>query len=348
MTLFSRIPYDALASHGRCAALLAALVLASALVSGTAFAQSGASLETLATRAVEAGADGDVVRSVVDRAQAARLPPDATADLLRPAIRLAEQDLPSTPVLHKALEGIAKRVPPPRMASVLQQLQSHTQQAGTVVVPWLQRADVQALMGTDDAVPRDVRHRLIVNVAQSQQQGVPLETVTTLLDALPGSTSGRPIAPERIAVALGVLPDLPGARTGAESTRQLVTAALDANYTADDLRQLPAALQSAQRASQRPADALTRGAARAIAAGTPASDVIGGLFRGSVPGGGPPSGVGPGSSGSPSGSGAGHGNPPGGGNGPPGRGGPPNDGRGGGPPGDGGGNPGNGGPPGNG
>jgi len=125
------------------------------------------------------------------------------------------------------------------------------------------------------------------------------------------------------------LPDLPGGGTTPETARQLLTSALNAGYSPESLRQLPSALKSAHRKSQRPVDVLADGATQAIAQGTPAAKVLANLFQGGMPGGGPPTGVGN----APQGDGPGTGKPPDTGppsntgppDDPPGGGGPPND-----------------------
>jgi len=83
----------------------------------------------------------------------------------------------------------------------------------------------------------------------------------------------------------------------------LLTAALNAGYDPESLRQLPSALQSARRKSKQPVDVLAEGAAQAMTRGTPAATVLQSLFRGAVPGGGPPAGIGRGPPGNRSGTG---------------------------------------------
>jgi hypothetical protein len=295
--------------------------LLGAIVLPVAAQDQPASVEALTDRGVQAGLDRSQVQEVVRRARSAGLSQGATGDLLRPAIRLAEQGLPAEHVVNKTLEGLAKRVPSARMSPVLQELTTQTEQAGATVDAWLRRPDVRAnISGVEGGERgRAMRRQLIVNAAQAQQQGVPPAFVQSLLQDLPSAASGRSIPAGNVAAAVGILPDVPGATRGAASTRSLITAALDAGYDAESLRQLPAALQSARRSSQRPADRLARDAARAIAEGTPASDVLEGLFRGGGPGAGPPSGR----AGPPGGTPPGQGKPPGQGGQPPGRGNPP-------------------------
>jgi len=290
-----------------------------------------------------AGLDAEQMQRVVRRAEEAGLDPGETADLLRPAVALAEEGLPAGPVLNKTLEGFAKRVPPARMSPVLQNMQNQTRQAGTLVDQWLGRAKVQDLIGESAGPPAsEERTRFITNIAEAQQQNVPIDDVKGFLDPLPDAVERRPVPLSEVSAAVSVLPDLPGVNDSPKTARQLMTAALGAGYNEESLRQLPAALESARRENQRPAAALARGAAQAIDRGTPANNVLRNLFQGSIPGVGPPSGVpgNPPGQGKPPGQGD-QPQPPGadppGGEGPPddppGGGGPPDD-----PPGGGGGN----------
>ena len=268
-----------------------------------------------------AGADGALLREAARRAQAQNLSPEATAELLRPAVRLARANLPSTSVLNKTLEGLAKRVPPPRVRPVVDRLAGHVEAAGPVVDGWLDRPDVRGLLG-DAAAQRDVRNNLIASSAQAQQHGMPMNEVKALLDALPASTTRRPLNPGHVAAAVRVLPDVPGASSSPSAARELLVAAVDAGYSTEEVGQLPAALRRAQAESRRPPATLSRNAAQAIAQGIPAQDVLQSLYRGEVPGRAPNVERGPGSDGPP----PGQGTPPGQGKPPdPGRGGPPDD-----------------------
>jgi hypothetical protein len=267
-----------------------------------------------------AGADAALMRTVATRAQDAGFSAQATADLLRPAVDLAEQGLPATPLMNKALEGLAKQVPPARMGPVLRQLGTYTREAGALVSTWASRGETQALLGRSGPPPQAEQNRLITTVAEARQQDLPLPTVEQFLRRLSGAVERRPVSLSAVATAVGTMPDLPAARENPALARTLLNAALSAGYDAESLRQLPAALEQARRTSSRPTTAIARGAARAITRGTPASAVLRSLFQGSIPGGAPPASVGPGASGSP----PGQGKPPGAGGRPPGAG-PPED-----------------------
>jgi len=314
--------------------LQAAVVLA-VVVAGSAPVAVGqeTDVQALLDQGRAADADAEQLSAVAERARRAGLGPEATASLLRPTVELAERDLPTSHLLSKTLEGLAKNVPPARMQPVLQQYRSHTERAGQLVTQWTGQPEVQELLGGDgNASGKNASEGaydpLITAAAEAQQQGIPAENVEAFLDGLPVNVERRSVSPTEVSAAVDVLPDLPGNGTSAESARQLLTSALDAGYSPESLRQLPSALQSARRNSDQPVDALAEGTAQAIARGTPAAQVLKSLFQGAFPGGGPPAGVG---NGPPS-------NTPGGGKppdpGPPENTGPPDDPPGGGPPGD--------------
>lgn len=321
-------------------AILTVLVL---LVAPAVWAQPSP-IDALVERAREAGLDPEQVQTVSERAQQRGLSPDEAAQLIEPAVQLAEEDLPGEAVLGKALEGLAKGVPFTRIHPVVGQLQEGTREVGSFVSEWAQSQQVQEMMSAEDGSPSTGSARPVIEAAaQARAQGASSETIRSFLSNLPSETSRRPISPDEIASAVRVIPDVPGEGQTPESVGRFVRAALDEGVSPETMRQIPAALQTANRQTGRPIDALARSAATEMAAGTPASDVLSALFQGNGPGVGPPNGRG----GPPEGTPPGQDLPPesgppsdrpdrGGGNG----GGPP----GGGPPGDGGGSSG-GGPP---
>lgn len=308
-----------------------ALVLILLLMGGPRSASGQASeVQALLKQGRQAGAAAAQMRTVAERARQAGFSPDATASLLRPVVELAKQDLPTAPLLTKTLEGLAKQVPHARMQPVLQQVRTHTERAGQLVSQWTQRAEVRTMLGTSEGTPgrgppNEMRTQLVTAVTEAQQQDISAETIGAFLNDLPSAVKRRPVPLAEVRTAVNVLPDLPSSKTSPKASRRLLTAALDAGYSPESLRQLPAALQSARRESKRPADALALGAAQAIARGTPATDVLRDLFRGAPPGVGPPPGAGP------PGNVPGSGKPPGRGGKPPGTG-PPDNPPGGGPP----------------
>lgn len=229
-----------------------------------------------------AGADAALMQTVATRAEEAGLDAATTADLLRPAAALAEADLPATPLLTKTLEGLAKQVPVARLQPVQQQIQQHTEQAGALAANWMERAEGAASRGDANGAGRAA---LITSITEAQQQDVPIENVRQFLDQVSDGVTGRSVSVRAIAVAVSVMPDLPG-MTGDRPTAstRLLIAALDSGFDAASMRRLPEALEQARRQSQRPPAAIARSTAQAIAQGTPATAVLQGLFQGAATG----------------------------------------------------------------
>jgi len=261
---------------------MAGVLLLALLLPASVHGQSA--VESLIAEGRAAGADANRMQTVASRAEGAGLSPQQTAALLKPAVSLAERDLPTTPLLNKTLEGLAKQVPAKRMTPVLQQIQTHTEKAGALVSTWTEKPDTKALLGTTDgSLARTERDQLVVNIAEAQQQNVPLNQIQSFLDALPRAVKSRPVSASDVAVAVSVMPDLPTTPTAPNTSRHLLTAALNAGYGPESLRQLPGALARAQRSNSRPAASIAESVTQAIGKGSPAPAVLRTLFQGTVP-----------------------------------------------------------------
>lgn len=241
-------------------------------------------VQPVVERGTAAGLDVDLLRDVVRRAESNGAGAAEIADLLNPAVRLAESGLPAEPVLNKTLEGLAKRVPAPRVQSVVGQLATNIQDAGPLVDSWLERSDVRSSLRMPSSSGRD---RLIVSAAHAAQRGVAASEVQKLLDEIPALTRRREAnraAPstQDVAAAVRAMAEVPNAAQSPALARSLVASALSAGFSADEVGQLPAALRRAQDQTRQPLPALTRGVAQAIARGVPATDVLRGLYQGRV------------------------------------------------------------------
>lgn len=278
------------------------MLLLAVMLMATAYAQAPPSPDELIERGDAASADRDLLEQVAERAQNANLSPQETAQILEPAVDLAERDLPSTMALRKALEGTAKQVPAGRLQPAIQEVATATEEAGRLVDEWAGRPEVQDLIGetdTDLSAPDSPgRTRLIEGTTQARMQNLPSENIQALLESVPANTERRPISPQDIAAAIEVLPDMAEEGAVPEDVTNMLTSALDAGYHPSEIRQLPTAVEMAGRQAQQPPGVVARGAAQAIAQGTPASDIIDRLFDGDLPGppddrGGPPDDAGP-------------------------------------------------------
>jgi len=292
---------------------LQAVLFGVALLSGTSHMSLGqdGGVDVLLERATTAGANADQMQTVARRARQAGLSREAAASLLRPAVGLAEEDLPAEPVLTKALEGLAKQLPPDRIEPVLLQQSNRTEQAGQVVSRWRQQPEVKRLLGSPEDPPGNeqkpnVENRadaqeksgtrrmgpegLITAAADALQQDVRARDLEAFLNGLP-EKAGPSVSAGQLTAAIGVLPDLLAAGTSLETAGELLTSAIGAGYGPESLSKMPEALQTARRASDRPVDVLAKGTARAAVQCTPAATVLERLFQGGVSGAGPPPGL---------------------------------------------------------
>lgn len=264
------------------AALLA--LLGMAMLPFVALAQSP---EELVRRGVAAGADAELLAELRDRAAGAGLDAAATARLLGPGVELAERELPSRAVLQKGLEGVSKGVPADRIAAVQERLQGAVERAAGLVDPWLERPGVRARLGgaVEDADSEEgTRATVVEGVGLGLAQGAPEEALRALLDRLPEGVARERIAALEVAVGAEVMADLPLARTRPGLAAEVVANALDAGFGPAELRELPGAMQAAERRGELPADAVARAAIGGMQADLPARDVLDGLFQGGFPG----------------------------------------------------------------
>lgn len=265
--------------------------------------------DELVQRGRRAGVDVALLQEVRQRAAQQGLSNEQTVMLMQPPVEMAEGGLPSQQVLRKALEGMAKRVPPGRVAGVLTQMQQHTGQASQLVDPWLQKPEVTSMMGGKKKTP-EARALLVENLAQALMQRVPQKTVEVLLERLPAQVRGKQVPAAELGAAIGILGDLPTARSAPRATAELVASALNAGFDQVEMRRLPAAVQAAGKQGKVPAEVVARRAAEQMRSGTPAAEVLSGLFREGIPAQGPPPGVGPDRKGPPGDRGQGQGGPP--------------------------------------
>jgi len=257
-----------------------------------AFAQDG--LPTLVQAMVDRGAaasiDRGALRSIATRAMSNGATAQEAAALLKSAVDLAEMGLPEGPVLNKTREGIAKRVPSPRVESVVQQLAGLVRETAPVVDTWLQQPDVQRVIQNSEAGRDD----LIVSGAHARQRGIPVSEVEALLSDIPSAAERTPngsFTTRDIASAVRVMADVPGAAESPSLAREIVMSALQAGYSELDIGQLPVAIRRAQSQSRQPLPALARNVTRAISRGTPAASVLQQLHQGNVPSPGGPAGA---------------------------------------------------------
>lgn len=159
--------------------------------------------------------------------------------------RAEREDLPTESIVSKALEGIAKRVPPDRIAVAIEQRLDLLVRARAALEP--RRRDTET---RDPQREREVRARAraeISAVADAMQRGVDDDAVRRL------SADSRPDEP--ISTAVHVLADLVQRGVPSDVALEVLSAWRARGNSAADLADVPAGIDRLVRQGMRPAQA---------------------------------------------------------------------------------------------
>lgn len=163
-----------------------------------------------------------------------RLDPQTLA-AVRTIIDSARRDsVPSQVLEDKALEGVAKRVPPPRIEAAVRQLATELREARAL----LRAAAPRAALADDE----------IVAAGDARRRGVPAAEVSALRSHVP------PTAP--LVVAFTVLGDLVQRGVPADQARQVIEQLIAAGVPAQQIVDIPARMDVGLRVGAPPLDAL--------------------------------------------------------------------------------------------
>lgn len=254
------------------------------------FAQQN-SFSILNQKATELGLDASYISKLQERAQANGISNDQLSQILEPAVALAEEDLPFDMILQKTSEGIAKGVPISMLSNVLEGLQVSTQNAVPIVNNWLQKPGVQNMAnesGPESA--QTFRNNMLKGTARALNQGFSENVLNGFLDELNDQDILSNISRNEVVTSLTILPDLPTSAENQQLSSELVIRSLKGGFDSTDLQRLPSAMKIAQSRGQIPAGNVVNGILDRIQSGSPASEILQGLFEGKI-GSGPPSGL---------------------------------------------------------
>ncbi|MEX2477576.1 MAG: hypothetical protein WD357_04005 [Gracilimonas sp.] len=282
-------------------------VLLSVMLFVPAFASAQQSeLSMLMQKADQLGIDKSYITRLQERAQENGISEQQLADILTPAVALAENDLPFDMILEKTSEGFAKRVPEQALINVLRGLQEATQKAVPLIDPWMKRASVQEMISRNQASDSEqgFRNDLLKNTGRALNQGVSEESVLSFIEELGSDEIMSNINSRDIVASMRIYPDLPTTADNSALSQQLVVRSLKGGFKSSDLEKLPSAMRMAQARGQLPAGNIVNGILEQLQVGSPAGDILQNLFDGNI-GGGPPSGL-PGRPDNPAGRGGGN------------------------------------------
>lgn len=256
------------------------------------------SLSILTQKASELGIDESHITRLQERAKANGISGDQLAEILEPAVTLAEGDLPFDMILEKTSEGLAKKVPSHVLLNVLQGLQEATQQSVNIVDPWMQKSGVQNMLERTESEEsvQQFRNNLLKSTGRALNQGLTEQSVTDFMNELNNDEILSKINANEIVTSLTILPDLPTSSDNPELSGKLIIQSIKGGFKSADLQKLPSAMQMAQSRGQLPVGNIVNGIFQQLEIGAPATNILQGLFDGKI--GGPPAGV-PGRPGNP-------------------------------------------------
>lgn len=244
--------------------------------------------DELADRAEKAGIEQSAIETLRDKVKARGLTDEQVANMIGPAVTLAEDGFPANHVVQKALEGLSKGVPDSRITPFINRMAVATRQAAGIVDPWLDKPDLKQMMGQGKGlqVDKNARNRLVEASSRAMMQNIRSEHIEQFLTEIGNEEVLSKSSAENIIAAVDILPDLP-MEESPQLTRRFVVKALKGGFGSGELQKLPGALNMAQKRSQIPASNIIKGLSNRMENGMPASDVLQNLFDGNI-GGGPP------------------------------------------------------------
>ena len=271
----------------RKAFMLLGLLVALPVLGG---AQNG-QLSALIQQARDAGIEQSRISDLQNRAEVRGISDEDLMAIIRPAVEMAEKNLPHEMIFEKAFEGISKNIPVQRIEPVLQGIMQSSERAAGYVDQWVTRPEVgNMLQRSGERMDQQrFRNEMVRAGSKTLSRDFDGDTFSETLSALADEGILDRARPSGILAAVNVLSDLPSAAQEPAKTARIILNALEGGFDAADLQKLPGAMNMAQRRSQLPAAAVADGLSRQLQGGFPASQILQNLFNGEV--GGPPGNV---------------------------------------------------------
>ncbi len=245
-------------------------------------------LESVVAEAQKAGIEQSTLDEIRSKARQGGLADEDIAELVRPAVDLAQQGLPADIIFSKVMEGLSKNVPANRISAVLQKIKGATEQSEPVVDRWMNASNAgDQIPSGSDMSEEEFRSEMISSVSKGLMSGVPEGEISALLDEVTSTGALAQSSPRSVATAVRVFPELPTTAENPEKSRSFIIRSLKSGFNSSELQKLPGAMTVAQRRSQLPAASVIEGVAQQLRSGVPAKQILKNLFNGNI-GGGPP------------------------------------------------------------
>ncbi len=242
-------------------------------------------------RAMDAGVDAERIERMAHRAQTLEMTPEQLEQILTPVISLAEMDLPYDLLMQKAAEGLAKQIPAPSIRLVLDQMQGNLVRSVAIVDPWMERREVQQQIEAERGVrttheaARRYRVMLLEGASQSLQYNADEKLLHAFLEEVAATSIMTKSGLASVAAGLQALSEMPMTQENPGLSIRLLSGAMNAGFTASEIRELPHALRSAHFNNKLPLERITGKLDMRRYEDMPAVHIMEYLFQGNIGGG---------------------------------------------------------------
>lgn len=253
------------------------------------------SLSDLIGEARSVGIEQSKINALQERAAQRGISDAELIAIIRPAVSMAERNLPSEMIFDKAFEGLSKGVPFQQIEPMLGMIAENSMRVAGIVDPWIERAEIRGMLerGGYAGNQQKFRNEMIKAGSKTLRQNFSEEVFQETIHTIADQRGIEQRNPGTVVAAANILSDLPSAAENPTESARIILRALEGGFEASDLQNLPRAMNMAQRRSEIPAGAVLEGVSRQLQGGLPAEQILQNLFNGNI-GGGPPGGTPPG------------------------------------------------------
>lgn len=245
------------------------------------------SLADLIDRAKTAGIEQSQIDNLQNHAELKGISQNDLMTIIRPAVTMAENNLPWDMIFRKASEGMSKEISPQQMLPVLRSIAEHSERSAEIVDPWMDNPEVERMLERP-AVGMDrnsFRNEMVKVGTKALSDNFDRSVLEQTLATIAEDGALENIRPSGVLAAISVLSDLPTAAQEPTATAQIVLRALQGGFEAGELQKFAEAMNASHRRNQLPASAIADGLSQQLMGGTPAAQILQNMFNGKVGGG---------------------------------------------------------------
>lgn len=264
-------------------------MLLALLISATPFLATAQqeSLSDLIDRARTAGIEQSQINILQRNADRNGISQADLMMIIRPAVSMAENNLPWDMIFTKASEGISKGMSAQQIEPVLGSIAENSEKAAHFVDPWMKNAEVGRMLDRPGkGMDRNTFRNEMVKVgSKALSDNFDRSVLESTLNTVAEDGGLENTQPSGLLAAINVLSDLPTAAEEPTATAQIVLRALQGGFDAGEMQKFGQAMNASQRRGQLPASSVADGLSQQLMGGKPAAQILQNIFNGKVGGG---------------------------------------------------------------